>query len=340
MYLARNRTAGVLRYAIRVSVPRGDGYTSKEIFDLGPDPARHIVYPGGNAFYIHEQVEAAVVDFGLKPGIQEMEELFWPFVDPEIRYKLEHFFRRGRTRSRRARLSREEEDWIRERIHLVDKRRLNYIRLQQIDQTKVGRVPDRFYRPLLHKSRDEIEQFFIRQEMELKPHEYRTYVFSFFNLRRFFHEIYAGEMPEALDQEKLDAYFLEELCELNADQAFWGQELPEADSLHEYLTRYLFMYFDNPFSRSSYFENIIQDYINRHRFHRPPPRRPHITLKESSKVFGVSRQALKEMSRRELVRLYRSLALKHHPDQGGDSATFIELTRTFKAVLRLKSARS
>jgi len=40
------------------------------------------------------------------------------------------------------------------------------------------------------------------------------------------------------------------------------------------------------------------------------------------------------MDRRAFNRLYRRLALKHHPDRGGREAAFVRLTRIYEMLRR------
>jgi hypothetical protein len=45
-------------YVLRESHRDGDLLRSRDLFDLGPDPGQFIVYPGGNSFYVSEEVES------------------------------------------------------------------------------------------------------------------------------------------------------------------------------------------------------------------------------------------------------------------------------------------
>ena len=56
MYLANVIIDGRMRFIIRESYRDGDVFKSRNLFDLGKDPARFIVYPGGNSFYIDDTV--------------------------------------------------------------------------------------------------------------------------------------------------------------------------------------------------------------------------------------------------------------------------------------------
>ncbi len=50
MYLASKKINDQIHYLIRESYPREDFFLSRDLIDLGTDPASHIIYPGGNAF--------------------------------------------------------------------------------------------------------------------------------------------------------------------------------------------------------------------------------------------------------------------------------------------------
>ena len=91
MYLASKKINGQNQYVIRESYQQEDIFLSRDLIDLGPDPTRYIVYPGGNAFYISENVEDRLIELGAEAGLDELEDIFWRFVDPEIRRVLEPF---------------------------------------------------------------------------------------------------------------------------------------------------------------------------------------------------------------------------------------------------------
>jgi hypothetical protein len=57
LYLAQKKITGEICYFIRESYPYEDYFLSRDLIDLGPDPGRFIIYPGGNSFYIDEIIE-------------------------------------------------------------------------------------------------------------------------------------------------------------------------------------------------------------------------------------------------------------------------------------------
>jgi hypothetical protein len=189
---------------------------------------------------------------------------------------------------------------------------------------------------LLNKSRDEIEQYFVEQECTLRPSEYKTYVYVVFDVQRFFVETIAKKMPQGLDQEKVDEFFLEEVCRLNRDRTFWVG-MKTGGALHEYLIRYVVMFFDYEYEQSSWLRDYIQDFVNSKRQYQPPSKKNRITLDEASTIFGVPKDVLAKMNRRALTQLYRQVAQKLHPDKGGEHDAFIALTHAYRDLLRKKT---
>ena len=91
MYLAQKQIKGQICYFIRESYRHGDGFLSRDLIDLGPDPGRYIIYPGGNSFYIDEIIEERINDLGRPGDPDQLEDIFWRFLHPEIRRVLEPF---------------------------------------------------------------------------------------------------------------------------------------------------------------------------------------------------------------------------------------------------------
>jgi hypothetical protein len=334
LYLALEKINGKTRYFIRESYRQADHFLSRDLIDLGADPGSYIVYPGGNSFYIDQVVEDRLTDMGTQADPDELEDIFWPFVHPEIRRVLEPFRSREK-RQQAGRRSKRPQNKINTQIHIFDKRRMHYLRFGQMNQRDIGRLPLKFFRILHNKSRDEIEQTLINMETELSPREYKTYTYVVFNLQQFFYEAYAKNTPQSLSTDKVDAHFIEQVCRLNTDRSFWAG-MTTGDSLHNYLIRYVLMYFDHDFAPRSFMEEYLRQFINSHRDHHAPYKTSAFTLKRASAAFGVPQEVLKKMSCKEFARLYRLKAQEMHPDKGGDHDEFVKLTEAYHALLKTK----
>ncbi len=333
MYLARHLVKGRPHYFIRQSYQDDENYLSRELFDLGSNPTDYIVYPGGNAFYIDEVVTDRLEALGIDPSDDALEDIFWPFLKPDIRRALEGFRRRGK-RSRVAKPAAQKAESA-SSYHIFDRRRIYFLRSGRMDQSAVARLPVKLFRVLRQKSRDEIEQQFLEMETILKPNEFKAYTFAIFNLQSFFTEWFAKETPQMLDQDKVDEYFVDEICDLNQDATFWAG-MHVGDHLHDYLTRYAVMYFDSDYAPKSFMEDYLRTFIDSRRDYRPSFQSSSVTLSEASTAFEKSKSDLKQMNRRDLARLYRRRAQELHPDKGGDHETFVRLTRAYHDLLKTK----
>ena len=329
MYLAAVRKKQWYRFVIRESYWDHDCYRSRDLVDLGPDPGDYIVYPGGRSYYVEPDLEEQIRCRGGNPDPDELDDLLWPFVDKDIQHAV------GAFRNRRPTARHRTSTGNGQPIHLFDKRRIHFLRFGRMDQGPIGRVPPKIFRPVRDRSRDEIEQHFLQAEHILKPHERKTYVYVIFDLQRFFSELCAKTMPQALDQEKVDQFFLEEICRLNGDNAFWAG-MTMRDHLQDYLVRYLIMYFDLDYGHSDFLENLFDQFRNAHRRHRWPTQPSGLSFAAASRIFGVSEDALKRMDRREFARLFRQKAMAMHPDQGGRHRDFVRLSEAYRAVMRTK----
>jgi len=329
MYIARIRDKKLgSRYIIRQSYALDDCYCSRDLFDLGAQPDRFIVYPGGNGFYIDMAVEDAIAEQGVFVSQNELEPLFIPFLAPHIQRVIQGFDRKSRSGSGDVRRM------PANKVHSFDRRRLQYLRFGRINPGKMGRTADRFYGVFQSKSRDEIEYDFIAAERILKARELANYVYHIFDLQQYFKENFARSHPEALNQEQMDGFFIEEVCRLNRDEFFWkGSEMESG--LRDHLQRYVVMYFDSVFPTKDPVREYLQDFMNRHRIHRPPES-VQVSLAESAILLGVSRNTLNKMGRRELTQQYRKQALIHHPDQGGEQQTFVKLTAAYRKLMKRK----
>ena len=331
MYLARRTVQGITRYAIRETYRKEGVLTSRELFDLGFDPSRYIHYPGGNAFYIDLDIEDQLTTLGVESGDDDLEDLFWPFIRPDIRRAVEHFHHRHRAQKKP---NSEASDLSTSDFHLFDKRRLLYLKTGRTDQKRLGLVPAKHFKILAEKSRDELEQQFLEMERILKPREIKTYVYVAFDLQQFFRSAFAKRSPELLDQTDVDSYFNQELCRLNDDARFW-QGIEKSNHLNAYLARYVVMFYDYDYPGHDLAAEFLHQFINSRRRYRPP-QKVAVKMEEARRIFGKSISALKQMSRSEFARLYRRKAMELHPDQGGNHDKFVRLTNAYHGLLRKK----
>ncbi|MEJ2222669.1 MAG: J domain-containing protein, partial [Desulfobacterales bacterium] len=159
MYLAQTNLNGRIQYAIRESYRDGDYFLSRDLFDLGTDPAQYIIYPGGNAFYIDPVVEDHLDELGVTVQENNLEDIFWRFLDPDIQHALQHF-RHREALWRQSRKSAERPAKAESPVHIFDRRRLHYLKFGRMEQGYLWLVPQKLFNVLRDKSRDEIEQLF------------------------------------------------------------------------------------------------------------------------------------------------------------------------------------
>lgn len=335
MYLAQTTVNGQTHYSIRESYLHQNQFLSRNLFDIGTDPGQYIVYPGGNSFYIHESIEEQLNDLDVYPKDDELEDIFWRFLDPTIRRALETFRNRQKNLNHRKG-SKATDKATASKFHIFDQRRILYLRCGRTNQQNITCVPHKLFQVLTDKSRDEIEQMFIEMEKILAVREYKTYAYGIFNLQDFFTQWFAKTSPKLLDQKAVDEHFMEEICRLNSDTAFWGG-METGDSLNEYLVRYAVMYFDYDYAPKSFVEEYIRKFINSRRDYSPSFKSRKANLEEAGVLFKITPEELKKMTRKDLVRLYRRRIQKLHPDKGGDHDKFIKLTRVYHHLLKTKT---
>ena len=201
--------------------------------------------------------------------------------------------------------------------------------LTNMDQGPMVNMPTVIFRQLHNKSRDEIEQLFMDQERILRKKDLKSYVYTVLDLHRFFKGFMAKQMPHALDQDKVEAFFIQELCLLN-------KELFDLTSrLHEYLIRYAIMFFDHTYGDSVLLDDMVKDFQfrQRNRWFKPPGVAPQLGLARALKIFNLTAKALESMDKKDLTREFRHLARQHHPDRGGSHDRFVELSNAYQALL-------
>lgn len=330
MYLARKegdpRAPG---YVLRESYRDGDILCCRDLADLGPDPARFIVYSSETSFHLDEALLQRLRDQGLAVADSELEELFFPFVEPYLRHRQQPF--RDRHKYRHWQPANPD---LRQRAlaetHAIDRRRLHFLRLGRTAVETLEKSAA-LYIILLDKSRDEIEQLILVQEQALPPREFQQYLFAVFDLQRFFTESYARSIPQALNRDRLDRLLVEEICRLARDQSFW-QGYPRGRGLPPCLIRYLIMYFDEAPEQPAAWVRF--DSSRSRRSQRPSfADRGRLSRAQAAAVFGLAEEQLAGLSAKELTRLYRQKAHALHPDKGGDAELFIRLAAAYQELL-------
>ena len=334
MYLARTQTTGAVHYLIRESYRDGDVLRSRDLFDLGSDPSRYIVYPGGNSFYIREEVMDALTASGCEVENADLDDIFWRFLKPRIRRALESFRDRELNYRQSVGSKRRQKGGP---YHFFDRRRLYYLKTGRAQPRGALRLPNRFFSRLDDKSRDEIEQLFMEMERQLHIREVKAYAYSIFDVQSFFKESFARTIPELLDQSEVDQYFIKGLCRLNDDPVFWSGMHPH-DRLRDYLVRYVIMFFDYDFEPQDFMADYLRHFIRSRRGYRPPSSGggDRLSLEKAGSIFGVDKAKLRQMSRTELTRLFRRKAMKLHPDKGGGHEAFVKLIGAYRSLMRGK----
>jgi hypothetical protein len=332
LYLARHTKNKKPHYFIRESYFDGTCFRCRTLFDLDTHPERFIIYPGGNAYYIDEAVEDEIRKQGVKNVSDRLDDVFWPFLSPRIKRVIEGFSRNRSGGKPRLTSHGDAAPWD---FHDFDKRRVHFLRFARMDQGNIDTMSPKLLRCLQNRSRDEIEQYFIRSEAILRPHEIKNYVFVIFNLQHHFTRLNAKTTPEILEPAKLDEFFEKEICRLNRDGDFWYGE-KENVALNEYLARYAVMFFDYEFGQSTVLQDYIRQFMDSRRRFRVPAQGQTVGFAEASVRFRVEKTVLRKMTRREITTRYRKMALELHPDRGGDPEQFIKLTEAYKALIRKK----
>jgi len=339
MYLKRIRRNNRNHYLICESYAAGELWRHRVLKDLGPDPGAWIEYAGGNSFYVQEDLADELRELGSAVSDDDLEALFLPFLAPRIRRIVEQFQRVDPSKKPWKAYSRDELFRRQQTLHDFDKRRLHYLRCGRTSIGNLDARPWPFLNVLIDKSRDEVEAVLEEMERELPPWEVRPYLYTALRCRTHFGHLLTRNRPEALDPERVDEAFLEDLCRLNRDERFFrGVDDHRPEDLHAYLVRYAVLYFDQDYDRSAPWREYVEDFIRKHRS--PPPRRaPGLddAEKRACRRLGIEPKELRGMSRKELTRRYRRLAMECHPDRGGESEAFVQLQASYERLLRRTS---
>lgn len=311
-----------MRFELRRTVPIAGGLGFETLADLGADPGRVVHFGRFGISYdegLLERLDRGDLD------MDALDEAFAPFAPSGVMARAA----RGRAWKRTV-PTRAQEDAILA-LHPFDRRRMAYLRSGEVNLSRVDEVSPKLFLRLLGKSRDELEQLFLRMERFLPGDEARHYVHAVLNLQRHFADLTARTMPEALDPGQMDEAFMREFCRLHDDAAF-GFGLP--DGVHAYLRRYACMHFDFDFAAAGGFERVFQNFMNDFRRHRPHPKP--VAPELVHELFGLGMSEIRSMTRREFARVFRKKAMSMHPDKGGDHDAFVELLETYKRIVSSK----
>lgn len=334
IYLSRSVLSSPTRYSLRFSYWDAvkNCFRTTGLIDLGYQPEKFLHYPNNTCFHLDTDLVYRIEKLCGRDMETELEQLFWPFVDPSVQRKMEHFFSRG---GHHAPFKRGTNllSFDGRPVHSFDKRRLHFLRFGSTDQGKTLQMPARLEAKLLNRSRDELEQYFLEEEARLREHELKSYLYASLNLQQHFTETYARSFPQALPPEKIDEAFIKEFCLLNENRDFW-QERTNYDTLPDYLIRYLILFFDSSFPRRSPGFAQAREFMDSHRQFKWPERKNTLSKDDISAIFEESQETLRKADKKEITRLYRNKAKALHPDTGGDQEKFIRLTAAYEVLLR------
>ncbi len=335
LYLARSIHSRSVTYSIRLSYwdEEQESYLFRELIDCRTDPARYIIYPNDSSFYLDGDFVDEISRACGWDAEEKLEKMLWPFVAPDIQIKMDHFFHRTQAGSKNS--INKQRQIAQQNIHLFDQRRLHFLRFCRTDQGPRFQLPPRLMAKLTGKSRDELEQYFLRHESILTKHELKSYLYAALNLQQHFSQSFSRSMPQALPQEEIDHFFIQEICKLEEDEMFW-RGITRGHCLHPYLSRYLIDFFDNSFPRANPGADYARDFMNGHRQFRWPETKNTMGKDEVNELFGESAETLANLDKKELTRLYRQKAKELHPDTGGEHDDFLRLTQAYEELLRRK----
>ena len=329
MYLRRVRFQDGDHYIIRKSF-RDDGcWKYNDLMDLGRNPEAFIEYAGGNGFYFGAALEEKLQACGADYSSEDLERLFLPFLKPHIRRIIENFQTHRTRRNRWGRYSEHELLQKQGQLHLFDKRRMHFLRCGRVDIGDLEGRPWKFLNILLEKSRDEIEHTIEGMENVLRPHEMRSYLFTALHLQACFPHHLLRNHPLALGPGKGRQYFLDALCCLNNDAAYFaGVECLDWTSLHPYLSKYLILYFDSGNGRKC-LAGIPRGIHALAASHGDLPAAKRMDMGAACKVFGMSREEVVRIAPKGSGPVIPKKAKELHPDRGGDKESFIRMTEAF-----------
>ncbi len=126
------------------------------------------------------------------------------------------------------------------------------------------------------------------------------------------------------------------MCALNQDKRFFlGVDDRAPDTLHDYLKRYVILYFDASPAAHMEYADFSQFFRNRRTGATSASPVTGVSTGEALARFEITEEELKLMKEEDLRRLYRRKAKDAHPDGGGRHDAFLELTEAYETLLRL-----
>lgn len=300
MYISRRIAPTGYVYSICESYYEAPFYKSRILFDLGADPARFITYYSDVAFSI--DLEEELAKQGIVTDQFELEELFYRFLTPDAQRWVTISLNRRRKKVESLRSFEIDE------IHWFDRIRLVVLKLDHREPKRVLNEKFPFFAKLLEKSRDEIENLLWDMEDRLTYRERVRYLHTIFDLR--FYD----------DPEERDRMFLESICDLSQDTTYL-MGLTTAEVLNNYLSRYIWQYFDIlPLRRIPRIYETLEREL----------------YEDISRVLNISLEALLSLSKKEILRMFRSKIKDLHPDRGGDHEAFIRVRKLMETFLRMR----
>jgi len=167
---------------------------------------------------------------------------------------------------------------------------------------------------------------FMALEKRLRPQDFKSYVYTIFDLQSFFQGILARQMPHALDQNRVEACFLKEICKINKN--IFGL----TSHLDDHMIRYVIMFFDNEYADTLLLDEMERAFRFRHHSFKQPPSKT-FSARKARTLFNVTKEEFNTLNKRTLTRIYRKLARKHHPDKGGSHTKFVEINNAYQTLL-------
>lgn len=301
MYISRKICLEGYSYRICESFFEEPYYKSRILFDLGNAPQNYITYYSDVSFSI--DLEDELARSGCKTNQFELEELFLRFLTPEAQRWV--IFSQNRKGTKRISIN---QDFQVDKLHWFDRIRLITLKLDHREPQRVVNRKFPFFSKLLNKSRDEIENLLWDMEDRLNFREKSRYINAIFGLNR------------ATSLEERDNIFLRILCDLTKDNSYY-LDLSETEVLKNYLSRYVWLYFDALSWRRA--PRIYQQM--------------EVSLyQELALYLGISVEVLINSSKKEVLKIFRQKILEIHPDKGGSHEEFVKVRRLMEDFIKLR----